>query len=291
MRIILRIFIVVINVFWFSLLLAGDDDIEKARQYYELGNILYQEGKYDQAQQQYQKALELLQKKQSSSLTSTPSSIPLPSPTQQSQLPEVPKRKEEPRLITEYRIGDEDILKISVWQNDDLNQEVIVRPDGKISFPLIGDVPARGLTIPELDEEITHRLSEYVRSPEVSISLVKMGGSRVIILGQVHRPGVYNVSGAKTILEAIGLAGGFTNDAVPSSTILIRGGFIDPKPQRINLSKALKGKNAEAFRISLQPEDIIYVPKKFIADINYVLSLIVDPIAKGTYIKDTYEKW
>ncbi|MDD5348019.1 MAG: polysaccharide biosynthesis/export family protein [Candidatus Omnitrophica bacterium] len=259
------------------------DPQTRARNYYELGNILYQQGKYDEAQEQYQKALDLLRNTGSPVKAQPPEAE---KPKQETKTKDAPQR-----VLTEYTISDEDVLRISVWQNDDLNQEAIVRPDGKISFPLIGDVAARGLTIPELDADITMRLTEFVRTPEVSISLLKMGGSRVIVLGQVVRPGVHTVSGSKTILEAIGLAGGFTNDAVPSSTILIRGGFVDPKPQRINLSRALKGKNVTSLNVILQPEDIVYIPKKFIADLNYVLTQIVDPIAKGSYIRDTYEEW
>jgi polysaccharide export outer membrane protein len=175
------------------------------------------------------------------------------------------------------------VLKISVWQNPDLDQEVIVRPDGMISFPLIGDIDAKGLSITGLTRDITKRLSEFVKSPQVSVSLRKMGGSKVIILGEVMRPGVVSVTGAKTILEAIGQAGGFTRDAVPSSIVLIRGGLSQPQPQRLNLSKALEGRELATQNLALQSEDIIFVPKKFIADLSYFLGQILDPISKGVY--------
>jgi polysaccharide export outer membrane protein len=156
-----------------------------------------------------------------------------------------------------------------------------VRPDGRVSFPLIGDVQATGLTITELDADITERLKEFIRHPEVSISIRKIGGQRVLILGEVMSPGIYSVKGAKTALEAVGLAGGFTRDSVPSSTVLIRGGFQKPDAKRINLSKALKGDLRE--NASLQPEDILFVPKKFIANLNYFLNQVIGPLAQGAY--------
>lgn len=177
----------------------------------------------------------------------------------------------------DYTIEVGDVLSISVWEEADLKQEVIVRPDGKISFPLAGDVPAFHLTFTQLREELSKRLSEYIRDPIVSISLRKMGGKKIIILGEVGRPGVYSVSGKRTVLEAIALANGFTPNAVPSSVILIKGGLQSPEGMRLNLSHAIK-KTDMSQNIALQSEDIVYVPKKFIADVNYFVSQILGPI-------------
>ncbi|MFH1776836.1 MAG: polysaccharide biosynthesis/export family protein [Candidatus Omnitrophota bacterium] len=184
----------------------------------------------------------------------------------------------------EYTINPGDVLYITVWQEDDLRQEVIVRPDGRISFPLAGEVPAQGLTFTQLKAELTRRFEEYLRYPEVSISLRKLGGRKVIVLGEVRRPGVYAVSGGSTILEAIGMAGGFTTHSVPSSTILISGGFQNPKGKRINLSRAIAAADKEQ-NIPLQPEDVIFIPKKFIANVNYVVDQILNPIKYGATTK------
>jgi len=181
------------------------------------------------------------------------------------------------------------VLYIAVWQNPDLTQDVIVRPDGMISFPLIGDVQATGLTITQLDAVVTEKLKEFIKFPEVSVSIKKIGGTRVIILGQITTPGVFSVVGKKSIMEAVGMAGGFTRDAVPSSTILIRGGFNGPSAQRINLSLVFKGDLSK--NIVLQSQDIIFIPRKFISDVNYFLSQILDPISKGVYANKELSSW
>jgi len=256
---------------------------KEARTHYELGNVFYQQGRFEEAQREYQKSIELLKQSESTKPVGPAAVKAEKKPTKAELIVSPVKKAKVKPAISEYAVSEDDVLKISVWQNPDLDQEVIVRPDGMISFPLIGDVLAKGMTIPELDQEITSKLSEFVRSPEISISLKKIGGSKVIVLGEVMRPGIVAVTGAKTVLEAIGQAGGFTRDAVPSSVILVRGGFAQPQPQRLNLSKVLAGREVSQQNLALQGEDILFVPKKFIADLNYFLGQILDPIAKGAY--------
>jgi len=264
---------------------------EEARNYYQLGNLYYQQGKYRDAQEQYQKALEMLKDKEQILLTRQRDAGASAAQQKPAAIESAKPAPGTERKFAEYLIGEEDVLAIAVWQNEDLNQEAIVRPDGMISFPLIGDIRAAGLSIPQLDLEITERLKEFIKLPEVSISLRKVGGSKVIVLGEISRPGVYNVAGTKTILEAIGQAGGFTPNAVPSSVVLIRGGFKDPKAERINLSKALKGRDVNKQNVVLQATDIVFVPKKFIANLNYFLSQVVEPLAQGVYMHKTIDDW
>jgi polysaccharide biosynthesis/export protein len=268
----------------------GQTPDDQAREYYKKGNMYYQQGMFKQAQDEYNKAMDVLKRRDASAPQQPSNAIqPVPVVKQPAGIATVPAPATQVSRSTEYMIGDDDVLQISVWQNPDLDQEVIVRPDGKISVPLIGDVMARGLTITQLDDELTRRLSEYVRSPEVSLSLKKIGGSKVILLGEIAKPGVYSMAGQKTLLEAVGLAGGFTRDAVPSSIVLIRGGLVTPRAERINLSKALKGRDFIRQNIVLQAEDVVFVPKKFIADLNYFLNQILDPLSKGAYIKEQYQ--
>ncbi len=179
---------------------------------------------------------------------------------------------------------------ITVWQ-EELNEEVLVRPDGMISFPLVGDVQAAGLTIPELNAEITQKLQDYIRYPQVSVLLRKFGvlSSRVIVLGQVGFPGIF-VSGPRpTVLEAISLAGGFNDNAVISSVIVIKGGQDNPQAIRLNLNRAIL-KADMSQNIVLGPQDIVYVPKNFIANINYFISQIITPLTSGGTNSLTLEK-
>ncbi len=206
-------------------------------------------------------------------------------------IPEVSASNEtSPKGEIEYTIAEADILYISVWQEENLDLEVIVRPDGKISFPLAGDIPAVGLTFSQLKEEITRRLKDYIKYPVVSISLRKLGGKKIIVLGEVGSPGVYSVTGKRTILEAIALAGGFTQDAVLSSVILIQGGLENPKGARVNLSSAINKADVSQ-NVVLEPEDIVYVPKKFIANVNYTIGQILGPIYQGTVAIKTTQGW
>lgn len=186
----------------------------------------------------------------------------------------------------EYTIETEDELSISVWEWDDLDEDVIVRPDGKISFPLVGDIQAQGLTLTELDLELSERLKVYVRDPEVSVMLKVFGGRKVIVLGEVEAPGVYRTTGDNTISEVIALAGGFTDDAVLGSIMVVRGGINQPQAQRVNLSKVIKKGDASR-NIAIQPEDVVYVPKKFIANVNYFLDQLTPALEKA----DLYYKW
>lgn len=245
----------------------GQGAREEAIDYYKKGRKLYEQGKYKEASEAFEKALEV-QAQEKKELVKTA--------REKTEMPNVSQG------ISEYIVGEEDALFISVWQNKDLDQEVVVRPDGKISFPLIGDIQASGLTISGLDDVITKALQEYIKYPDVSIIVRKLGGKKIIVLGEVTGPGVRSVTGRRTVLEAIALSGGFTNHAVTSSVILIRGGFTKPKGMRLNLERAIS-KADMSQNVGLEPEDIVYVPKKFIANVNYFVTQIIGPIAQGMY--------
>ncbi len=183
-----------------------------------------------------------------------------------------------------YRIQEGDMLLISVWRESDLREEVTVRPDGRVSFPLAGDVPARGKSFLELNMEITKRLREYLKDPVVSISLMQEAGRKVIVLGEVRYPGVYYVKGKNTMREAIALAKGFSEHAVQSSVLHIRGDYNNPQATRMDLTYARKETETKQNQnIVLQSEDIVYVPKKYIADVNYIARMIVEPIARSVW--------
>ena len=281
---------------------------EKAKEFYIIGNSYYEQGKYKEALTEYQKAWDLLSDydemmlpgfyEKSRGADAGPerplsgfqrqaplareTELPRETRTEKTTVQEPASLEETGGTHLEYTISVDDILRISVWENPDLDQDVTVRPDGKISVPLVGDVQASGLSITQLDDLITRKYEDYIKSPVVSISIMKMGGSKIIILGQISTPGVYTVTGSKSILEVIAMAGGFTKDAVSSSTLLIRKRPDKPSIQRINLTRALDRGDLSQ-NVALQREDVIFVPKKFIADLNYFLDQILGPLSKGLY--------
>lgn len=173
-----------------------------------------------------------------------------------------------PRLFTQenltYTISPEDVLEISVWQHPELDRTVTVRPDGGMSFSLIGDVNASGLTPAELDKVITRKLSKYVQKPEVTVIVTdaSIRSKQVLILGEVTRPGAYPIGESITVLEAIAKAGGYTESAaLKKVTITRKSEAKNPKVIKVNLKKVItEGDRSED--ITLEPGDVVYLPKK-----------------------------
>ena len=121
-----------------------------------------------------------------------------------------------------YRLGPEDQLRISVWDNKDLTLDLVVRPDGKISMPLIQDVVAADLTAAQLANEIQQKLAAYIVNPEVSVIVLQVNAPKYYLIGYVAHPGTFPLRGDTSVLQALALAGGFTQFASPRSIKLIR---------------------------------------------------------------------
>jgi len=262
---------------------------EGAQDHYLRGQQYYEQGKYTKANVEFKTAKNLLERdmrvNEKLNVAAPEARHEVASPkTNRDTLALRGKKISRPLYI----IGAEDILYISVWQNDDLNQEVLVRPDGRISFPLIDEVEAEGLTIPQVDNQITEKLKEYIKYPQVSISIRRLGGKKVIVLGEVRYPGVYQVTGTESVLEAIAMAQGLTYDSLASSTVVIKGTFTDnPRVIRASLNMAVRGVMSQ--NILLESGDIVFVPKKPISDLNWLateLAGIMSPITgQWTVIK------
>ncbi|MFC1804987.1 polysaccharide biosynthesis/export family protein [Candidatus Omnitrophota bacterium] len=305
MILLLLSFILCLHVPGFSQELPPDAD-----RYYERGQRFYNQGEYKKAEQEFKKSLSVLSqsgqstaqlesgvrdKLQEATLSAASrgqdeqiSAGATPETTPESENLKVINEEEidPPNIpkVLEYVIGSGDVLDISVWQ-EELDEEVIVRPDGVISFPLVGDLVAAGLTLTQLDAELTKRLKEYIKYPEVSVLIRKFGGIRVVVLGEVNFPAVHSVASRTTLLEAIAKAGGFTDDAVLSSVIVIHDGIKEPKGVRVNLNQAILRADLSQ-NLVLSSRDIVYVPKKFIANLNYFISQVISPISSGA--QDTY---
>ena len=124
----------------------------------------------------------------------------------------------------EFLIGPEDVLEVVVWKNEDLSRQVVVRPDGMISLPLIGDVQANGLHANKLADRIKERFKEYMESPTVSVSVTQVNSYSIYVLGEVTNPGKYQLKSYATVLQAIAVAGGFTQFASKNNLRVIRNG-------------------------------------------------------------------
>ena len=122
----------------------------------------------------------------------------------------------------EFLLGPEDVLEVTVWRNQDLSRTVVVRPDGKISLPLIGDVQASGLNSSQVAAKIAARLTEFKENPNVSVSLKEVNSYFIFVLGEVLKPGKYSLKSYATVLQGISMAGGFTLYASKNSMQVIR---------------------------------------------------------------------
>jgi len=122
----------------------------------------------------------------------------------------------------EYRMGPEDVLRISVWENKELTLDLVVRPDGKISMPLIQDVVAEGQTAMELGNTIHQRLLTFIKEPQVSVIVLQVNAPKYFVIGNVAKPGTYSLRSETSVLQALALAGGFTQFASPKNIKLIR---------------------------------------------------------------------
>jgi len=158
-----------------------------------------------------------------------------------------------------YVIGAQDVLDISVWKEPEITRIVPVRPDGKISLPLLNDVQAAGLTPSQLAAQLTNSLKKYVTNPQVTVIVGQINSQRIYILGEVTRAGAYPLLPGMTVLQALSAAGGFTQFAKMKSIYVLRqeNGKQDKYP--FNYKDVVGGKHAEQ-NVMLKAGDTIVVP-------------------------------
>ena len=125
-------------------------------------------------------------------------------------------------VTSDYIIGPEDILEITVWKNADLSKQVQVRPDGRISLPLLGDISAVAKTPTQLTEEISLGLRSYMENPTISILVKEVNSYQIYVLGEVNKPGKYPLKSKMTLLQGITVAGGFTQMAARNKIVVFR---------------------------------------------------------------------
>ncbi|MBI4609192.1 MAG: polysaccharide biosynthesis/export family protein [Candidatus Rokubacteria bacterium] len=159
----------------------------------------------------------------------------------------------------EFRIGPGDVLEISVWNNAALSRTVPVRPDGKISLPVLNDVQAAGLTTVELRNILKKSLAAYVAAPEVSVIVREVHSFAVSVVGEVKTPGRYELTTRSTVLDALAIAGPFSDFAARSRIVILRneGGKTKRIPFNYNKAVLADGQQENFF---LRPGDVIVVP-------------------------------
>ena len=160
---------------------------------------------------------------------------------------------------TEYQIGPGDVLNISVWKEEGMQLEVLVKPDGGITFPLAGDIKASGLTTSELTSQIQNKLKRYIPNPVVTVSVVQAVSNKIYVVGKVNRPGEYQATRYMDVLQALSLAGGLTPYADSDEISIIRRTNGDKKVFKFDYDEVVSGNQLES-NIILQAGDTIAVP-------------------------------
>lgn len=166
---------------------------------------------------------------------------------------------QEVEVVEQYAIQPGDVLQVSVWKEEGLIQEVIVRPDGLISFPLAGEVKAGGASVEEVRELITERLKKYIPDPVVTVSVLQLNGNTIFVIGKVNRPGAYPIARNVDVMQALSLAGGTSTYAALNSIKILRrdNGKLNAIP--FEYGDVEKGKHLEQ-NIILKAGDVVVVP-------------------------------
>jgi polysaccharide export outer membrane protein len=164
----------------------------------------------------------------------------------------------------DYEIGPEDLLEVSVWKEKDLQREVLVRPDGWLTFPLVGNIRAKGRTALDVQDEITTRLRKYIPDPVVTVSIKKVAGYKVYVIGKVNKPGEYVVGRYVDVLQALTLAGGLTPFAAEGDIRVLRkqeadDGTVKETVIPFDYADVKKGRSLQQ-NIFLRSGDVVVVP-------------------------------
>ena len=193
--------------------------------------------------------------------------------------------------VREYRIQPGDQLDVKLFYNPELNEQLTVRPDGRITLQLVNDVVAAGLTPAELTAVLTKAYAGELRNPKVAIIVRTSIADRVFVDGEVNRAGLVPLVGPTTVLQSIAQAGGIKDTANTDEVLLLRKAE-DNKltAYRINLKDAMQGEGANPADVYLKPNDIVYVPKSSVANLNTWIDLYIRkniPVPLGVSVGGT----
>ena len=159
----------------------------------------------------------------------------------------------------DYVIGLQDVLLINVWREPELSVQVVVRPDGKITMPLIDELDASGLTTQKLKDVITEKLKKYITAPTVTVVVSEINSQTVSVMGHVFRPGSYPLGSPITLVELLARAGGFREFANQKKVRVVRKGSTQTQQFRFNYKRFVDGKDLH-HNITLENGDVVIVP-------------------------------
>ena len=182
-----------------------------------------------------------------------------------------------PAQTTKYRVAPPDVLLISVRPEPGITREVLIRPDGRISFDLIGEVDVEGKTIEEVQKEINARIEQFIVHPDVTVILQQSSSRVYFVLGEVMRPGTYPLIGHVTAVQALGGAGGGTRFSSLGNARLVRPSEGRGLRYHVDFTAITRSGDA-ATNYELQPGDVIYVPPTISAKIGFAIGVIFFPI-------------
>jgi polysaccharide export outer membrane protein len=159
----------------------------------------------------------------------------------------------------EYTIGPDDVMKVDFWRDKEMSSEVTVRPDGKISLPLINELQAAGLTPAQLRDRISEEAKKYVEDPTVTVEVKVINSRKIFITGEVRKPGPYPLTGNTTVLQLISIAGGLGDYAKSEKIRIVRNEGGKQVAFKFNYKEVLNS-NKLAQNIELKPGDTVVVP-------------------------------
>jgi polysaccharide export outer membrane protein len=158
-----------------------------------------------------------------------------------------------------FLIGPEDVVEVSVWKEDGLRKELLVRPDGGISFPLVGELQAAGKTAAQLQAEIVAKLAKFIPDPVVNVAVLKIASNKIYVLGRVNKPGEYLTGRNIDVLQALSIAGGLTPFAAENRIKIMRKEAGRDMVFAFEYGKVKSGTALEQ-NVQLKPGDVILVP-------------------------------
>lgn len=173
--------------------------------------------------------------------------------------PHAPAFAQDSSAVGQYAIQPGDVLQVSVWKEEDLTQQVIVRPDGNISFPLAGEVKAAGESVENLRGLLSERLKKYIPDPVVTVSVVQLTGNTVYVIGKVNRPGAFPIVRNVDVMQALSLAGGTSTYASLNNIKILRRENGALKAIPFEYGEVESGKHLEQ-NIILKAGDVVVVP-------------------------------